>query len=227
MRNLNPWLVASFLSVGLYGCSQSDNGQVARLQQELKTAKEEASAAQAELAKLKETTKLTNPGYTIPPEALVPGGTTIPPAPAPPAPTIPPPKPEPVPVAPPTPVATGNDEELIQGDWETGSGSSFVEGVQIIIAGNKDLGYLMSIGGDKCSYKIDATKSPKTIDITSARDGRTMLGIYELKGGILTMAVLLNGSVRPDNYAMTAEDTANDKAGKSSKWVFVLTRQRR
>src|SRR5688572_3637666 len=196
MRIFDKLLVASLLSFGLAGCSQPDKGEVARLEKELKAAKDEAAATQAELAKLKESMKLINPGYTIPAEALSPPGTTIPPASTPAAPPTTPsttiPEPAPVPAA--TSDTAGNDEDLIQGDWVTGSGSSFVEGVQIIIAGNKDLGYFMSIGGDKCTYKIDPTKNPKTIDITSERDKRTMLGIYELKGGILTMAVLLNGS---------------------------------
>src|SRR6185369_9724011 len=124
--------------------------------------------------------------------------------------TSPTPIPEPAPAPPPAPVSAGNDEELIQGDWETGSGSSFVDGVQIIIAGNKDLGYHMTIGGSKYTYKIDPSKTPKTIDITSARENKTILGIYEFKGGILVMSVLLDGTNRPDNYVMSPEDLAHE-----------------
>jgi uncharacterized protein (TIGR03067 family) len=223
MRISSNLLLVSFLGCGLAGCSQPDNGEVAKLQKELQAVKEEAAATKAELAKMKDNAKLASPSYSIPPAGDWPAANLPEAAPTP---TTPPNSAPPmVTSTPTTPVSAAQDEELIQGDWVTGSGSSFVEGVQVIIAGNKDLGYLMSIGGDKCTYKIDPTKNPKTIDITSARDQRTMLGIYELKGGILTMAVLLNGSVRPDNYAMTAEDIANDKAGKSSKWVFVLNRK--
>ena len=55
--------------------------------------------------------------------------------------------------------------------------------------------------------KLDATKSPKTIDITDADGsykGKTLLGIYSVKGGELTECFAPPGKARPAKFATQA-----------------------
>lgn len=67
--------------------------------------------------------------------------------------------------------------------------------------------YIQIIDGmtvEEGTYKIDSTKSPKTIDfiVESGPDkGKTQLGIYEIKNDTLTFCVTKAGSeTRPDSF---------------------------
>jgi uncharacterized protein (TIGR03067 family) len=54
------------------------------------------------------------------------------------------------------------------------------------------------------TYKIDPTKTPKTIDITfkgGPLDGMTMLGVYELEGDTYKVCLPAGGKERPKELA--------------------------
>jgi uncharacterized protein (TIGR03067 family) len=72
--------------------------------------------------------------------------------------------------------------------------------------------------GDKTvatgKFKIDATKTPKQIDImdeTGVRNERTKLGIYELKGDIYRYCLAPAGKPRPTAFA--SKDGSGDSLG--------------
>jgi len=94
----------------------------------------------------------------------------------------------------------------LQGVWqavdaECGGTPSTVEQInelQIVIDGNK---FEIKPNGEnrKTTYKLDTSKSPKTIDLTVAdgpNKGQVALGIYALEGGQLEMCINLFGKDR-------------------------------
>ncbi len=55
----------------------------------------------------------------------------------------------------------------------------------------------------RAKYKVDATKSPKQIDISVSEGpfkGRTLKGVYEFKGDELTINVTIEGEDRPTDF---------------------------
>jgi uncharacterized protein (TIGR03067 family) len=75
----------------------------------------------------------------------------------------------------------------------------------------KDDKYSVQVGdgNDEGTVKRDATKSPKTMDITGTsgpNKGKTFLVIYELKGEELRVCYDLSGKSRPTEFA-TKPDT--------------------
>ena len=55
----------------------------------------------------------------------------------------------------------------------------------------------------RAKYKVDATKTPKTIDLEVSEGpfkGRTLKGVYEFKGDELTINVALEGDERPTDF---------------------------
>ncbi|MCI0703040.1 MAG: TIGR03067 domain-containing protein [Planctomycetia bacterium] len=72
------------------------------------------------------------------------------------------------------------------------------KGMKLTITGDK---YVIDFGdnSDKGTLKIDSSKKPKQIDITTRKDGpfkgRTLPGIYEFKGDLV---VLCLNSEKPD-----------------------------
>jgi uncharacterized protein (TIGR03067 family) len=85
--------------------------------------------------------------------------------------------------------AGGGDAEKIQGTWIVVSlqdggkqaPEKEIEGTRLIVT--KDKMTLSKPGGeeDSVGYTLDATKKPKWVDLTT-KDGKKMLGIYELDG---------------------------------------------
>ena len=75
----------------------------------------------------------------------------------------------------------------------------------------------MVAGGntDRGTCKVDATTSPKTVDITTGADGpskgRVILAIYELNGNTLKVCYDLEGKDRPKEF----------KSEKGSKTFLV------
>jgi uncharacterized protein (TIGR03067 family) len=56
----------------------------------------------------------------------------------------------------------------------------------------------------RATYKVDNAKSPKTIDISVSEGtlkGKTLKGIYELKGDTMTINVKLEGEERPKDFS--------------------------
>jgi uncharacterized protein (TIGR03067 family) len=104
-----------------------------------------------------------------------------------------------------------SDLEKMQGDW-----SSVVYVVDGTTLDDDDAqAYFRTIKGDQYSvfhfnkplgkgtFKIDATKRPKTIDAwpATAKDkANPMLGIYELEGGRLKFCFAAAGKARPSEF---------------------------
>jgi uncharacterized protein (TIGR03067 family) len=61
---------------------------------------------------------------------------------------------------------------------------------------------------DKGTVKLDASKTPKAMDITGTEGpnkGKTMLAIYELKGDTLRICYDLQGKARPKEFTAMAD----------------------
>ena len=66
---------------------------------------------------------------------------------------------------------------------------------------------------------VDTTKSPKTIDATDGNGrnkGKTILGIYEIKGNEFKVSFSMPGKPRPTNFT-----TEKDESGQ---WVHIWKR---
>jgi len=77
-----------------------------------------------------------------------------------------------------------------------------LEGATLTIEGNK---HTVKVGKQtyKGTHKLDTTKSPKTIDITDTEGpfkGKTVKGIYELKGDEFRICYSLPGKDRPKSF---------------------------
>jgi uncharacterized protein (TIGR03067 family) len=70
--------------------------------------------------------------------------------------------------------------------------------------------YTVFVGdqADEGTVVVDPKKSPKTMDITGTKgpnQGKTMLAIYEFKGGDLRVCYDLGGKARPTEFASQKE----------------------
>lgn len=102
------------------------------------------------------------------------------------------------------------DAKAVEGTWlptslELGGakmqGDQF-KGLQLILADGK---YTLKTpqGDDKGTYTIDATKSPKHLDIKGTEGpnkGKSFLCIYELGGDTLRVCYDLSGTTRPSEF---------------------------
>jgi uncharacterized protein (TIGR03067 family) len=107
---------------------------------------------------------------------------------------------------------TKKDQEQIQGTWEpTGlsfGGKAFPTPAKNlptrIFTGDKlttkDPGKKGEFAVEEATFKLDAAKDPKHIDITQKRDGKTVRGIYLLEGDTLKIAYHLGGEARPTKF---------------------------
>jgi uncharacterized protein (TIGR03067 family) len=106
-----------------------------------------------------------------------------------------------------------SDYDRLQGTW--GVTSQVVDGVKSHRDWEKDVIYYLVLGhkidvvggerGDHAKYQIDATKSPKTIDVRY-EDGEVERGIYEIKEGTLTICTAtLGNDKRPTAFVSTPE----------------------
>ena len=102
------------------------------------------------------------------------------------------------------------DQEAIQGDWA--QQSMVVDGAKVpddeaqaLFRSMKDNKYTIYqfkkvIG--KGTFKLDASRKPKTIDATTTAGGRslTLLGVYELDGDSLKLCFAPPGKPRPSDF---------------------------
>ncbi|HEV3081763.1 MAG TPA: TIGR03067 domain-containing protein [Gemmataceae bacterium] len=102
------------------------------------------------------------------------------------------------------------DQETIQGDWA--QQSMVVDGARVpddeaqaLFRSMKDDKYTIYqfkkvIG--KGTFKLDASRKPKTIDATTTAGGRslTLLGVYELDGDSLKLCFAPPGKPRPSDF---------------------------
>jgi len=107
---------------------------------------------------------------------------------------------------------TERDQKRIQGTWQAVSGEvagqnlpkQRVEDLTIAFAGQK-VTVTTSNGSRESTYRLDATKKPRAIDLTD-ENGRMAPGIYEFEGDTLRICVNQGGSERPTSFR-TRPDT--------------------
>jgi uncharacterized protein (TIGR03067 family) len=98
----------------------------------------------------------------------------------------------------------------LAGTWTPTSGElggqpfpeAVLKATKLVVDGNK---YTVTVGDqvDRGVVKIDATKKPKTMDITGEdgpNKGKTFLCIYELNGDTLKVCYDLSGKARPEEF---------------------------
>jgi uncharacterized protein (TIGR03067 family) len=104
------------------------------------------------------------------------------------------------------------DMEKMQGEWTMVSGSrdgqpipdEFVQSLRRTISGDK---FSVKREGESLSagtFKLDASKTPKTIDLTLTEgqaSGQTIQGIYELQGDTLKICYSAPGQPRPKEFS--------------------------
>ncbi len=96
------------------------------------------------------------------------------------------------------------DQEMLQGLWaivktvEDGKEKKgIVGGVEIV--GHK-LVMTSALGESECTLALDTTKTPKWVDISSAKGEKTR-GIYRLQGDALTLCLVPSDKARPTEFA--------------------------
>ena len=94
-----------------------------------------------------------------------------------------------------------------------------IKAIRLTIAGDK---YNTVVGDEKDegTLKIDATKTPKEMDITPSQGenkGKVILCIYELKGNELKVSYAFNGTPRATDF----------KPGEDGKSVIMLITYKR
>jgi uncharacterized protein (TIGR03067 family) len=103
----------------------------------------------------------------------------------------------------------------LQGVWLLSSGEA--EG-KVLIQDDKYTVTLPAVGMLTGTQKLDATKAPKTIDITDAvgpNVGKTCLGIYEVSEQEFRVVFAGPGAARPTKFATSAA---------SGQWMHVWKR---
>jgi uncharacterized protein (TIGR03067 family) len=125
--------------------------------------------------------------------------------------------------------AGGAKSDELQGVWKAESivrsgkkaPPSEVEGIQFAFTGNK-----LTVKGntnpgseDVCTYVIDTTKSPKTLDIHGPKNriNNPMLCIYSVDGDELKVCYRKTSSGRPDSFTSTKD---------SGNTIIVFKRER-
>ena len=107
-----------------------------------------------------------------------------------------------------------SDVEKLQGTWNIATlemdgmkmPDNAVTGARIVLQGNNFTS--ISMGATyKGTFKVDATKMPRTIDMTftdGPEKGNTSLGIYELDGDHWKICLTVTGTERPKEFATKA-----------------------
>lgn len=119
-----------------------------------------------------------------------------------------------------------NDVKAFQGTWQLCAGEAdgkalpenLLQDGKLVIKGNRYVVTLADRGTVKGKQKLDPTMEPKTIDIMDAsgpNEGKTCLGIYELKGDEFRVAFAPPGKPRPSKFTTAPE---------SGQWLHVWKR---
>jgi uncharacterized protein (TIGR03067 family) len=99
-----------------------------------------------------------------------------------------------------------------------------VQQLILVVKGNERL---VKDGDDvksKGTYTVDATKTPKQMDVTVADGplaGKTLRGIYELKDDTFTLCLMLEGDTRPEDFTCKEGSNRLLQVFKKSKAAAV------
>lgn len=124
---------------------------------------------------------------------------------------------------------TAKVDEKLQGAWIGGGGETNgkpftkedLKDFKLVIKGNQ---YTLNSGTGETVQGIqtvDTTKSPKNIDATDGNGrnkGKTILGIYEIKGDEFKVSFSMPGKPRPTKFT-----TEKDESGQ---WVHIWKRMK-
>ncbi|MFO0798107.1 MAG: TIGR03067 domain-containing protein [Gemmataceae bacterium] len=111
------------------------------------------------------------------------------------------------------------DRAALQGTWvldaatlEGRDHADDFRGMKLVLAGDR---YTIDFGPntDKGNYTLDPTKTPKRIDVRSAEGpfkGKTLPGIYELKGDTLRLCLDADGKADKRPAAFEAPGTTRN-----------------
>jgi uncharacterized protein (TIGR03067 family) len=102
---------------------------------------------------------------------------------------------------------TKKDQERIQGTWKVDSiqapdGAAQPDAADMRMTFDVEK-VVMTKGGNefkKGTFKLDASKKPPAIDLTDDKDKMAALGIYQLDGDTLKIAVAKEGAERPKEF---------------------------
>src|SRR5262249_55510901 len=110
----------------------------------------------------------------------------------------------------------GADEKDLNGTWVATEAKQdgeslpddFVKSAKVVFAGGK---YTASLGEvtEEGTFEVDRSKKPNTIDMkprSGGKKGKTMLGVFELKGDTLTICWNLGTNRRPGDLTSTAQN---------------------
>jgi uncharacterized protein (TIGR03067 family) len=104
------------------------------------------------------------------------------------------------------------DRALMQGDWacESYTVNGFTleaDDAQALfrtMKGNAYTVFRFSKALGKGTFTLDASKSPRAIDLTPAGAGKPILGIYKIDGDTLTICYAAPGKPRPAGFTAKA-----------------------
>jgi uncharacterized protein (TIGR03067 family) len=117
-------------------------------------------------------------------------------------------------------------EQMLQGTWKLVSAqrrgenvpAKEVEGLRVVITGKK-LIVKEPKRSEVATFKVDTTKKPLAIDLTSEKNpDKAVLGIFEVKGDTLKLCWAKSGGPRPTEFST--------KKG-ADEVLFVLRREKK
>lgn len=110
--------------------------------------------------------------------------------------------------------ASKEEQKKLEGAWrlisrETDGKADPADKIKDIVMVNDGQNFVFrgsasGSGAMKGTFKVDASKKPKAMDRVPAdgpRKGKTLLGIYNLEGDMLTICVSIAGKERPTTFA--------------------------
>ena len=120
-----------------------------------------------------------------------------------------------------------SDVDALQGVWQLVGGQK--EGKELSQDVVKEIGGQLTFKGEELylkgkpqgneqeksgTFKLDAAKKPKHIDITDKKDGTVLKGIYELNGDDFRVCLVISGSDRPAEFSSNVDFLVFKRAKK-------------
>ncbi|MCI0457854.1 MAG: TIGR03067 domain-containing protein [Gemmataceae bacterium] len=108
--------------------------------------------------------------------------------------------------------ATKKEMKLLEGTWTVESavrdGEDHLKRIKddrVVIEGDRfTIKHKQQQREEKTTFKVDPSKTPRTMDLTSADGNKSILAIYELKGDTLKICFGRDGKERPTEFTSEA-----------------------